>query len=133
MTWENQGVLSASTAAWKANTGYAKGVEIWDSNGNVELQTKGPNAVSGATAPAWSTTIGGSTIEAGGGPHWTNLGPIATYGLKAAGGTGGIIIDNTVTGALAGSQIYFSTLSNQVCGTSGTGGCAVQASQSKLQ
>jgi len=133
VTWENQGVLSASTAAWKANTGYAKGVEIWDSNGNVELQTKGPNAVSGATAPAWSTTIGGSTIEGGGGPHWTNLGPIATYGLKAAGGTGGIIIDNTVTGALAGSQIYFSTLSNQVCGTSGTGGCAVQASQSKLQ
>jgi hypothetical protein len=133
VTWENQGVLSASTAAWKANTGYAKGVEIWDSNRNVELQTKGPNAVSGATAPAWSTTIGGSTIEGAGGPHWTNLGPIATYGLKASGGTGGIIIDNTVTGAVAGSQVYFSTLSNQVCGTSGTGGCAVQASQSKLQ
>ena len=133
VTWLNQGVLSASTAAWKANTAYAKGVEIWDSNGNVELQTKGPNAISGATAPTWSTTIGGSIVESAGGPHWTNLGPIATYGLKAAGGTGGIIIDNTVTGAVAGSQVYFSTLSDQVCGTSGTGGCAVQASQSKLK
>jgi len=133
VTWLNQGVLSASTAAWKANTAYAQGVEVWDSNGKVELQTKGPNAVSGTTAPAWSTTIGGSTIEAGGGPHWTNMGPIATYGLKAAGGTSGIIIDNTVSGSVAGSQVYFGTLSNQACGTSGTGGCAVQASQAKLQ
>ena len=132
VTWLNQGVLSASTAAWKANTGYAKGVEIWDSSGNVELQTKNGTPTSGATAPAWSPLVSGTTAEASGGPHWTNLGPIATYGLKAAGGTGGIIIDNTVTGAVTGSQVYFSTLSNQVCGTSGTGGCAVQASQSKL-
>jgi hypothetical protein len=45
-----------------------------------------------------------------------------------------LIIDNTV-GTLAGtSQVYFSTLSNQTCGTSPTpGGCAVQASQSDLQ
>ncbi len=61
------------------------------------------------------------------------MGPIATYGLKAAGGTSGIIIDNTVSGSVAGSQVYFGTLSNQACGTSGTGGCAVQASQAKLQ
>lgn len=133
VTWDNQGVLSASTAAWKASTGYAKGVEIWDSNGKVELQTKAGTPTSGATAPAWSTAVGGATVESGGGPHWTNLGPIATYGLKAAGGTGGIIVDNTVTGAISGSQVYFGTLSSQACGTSGTGGCAVQASQSKLQ
>jgi hypothetical protein len=44
------------------------------------------------------------------------------------------VIDNTVTpGTLDTSQVYFSTLSNQVCGTSGTGGCAIQASQSALQ
>ena len=60
----------------------------------------------------------------------------ATAGLAAAGGSSAIIIDNTssTTGA---SQIYFSSLSNETCagnGTtgSGTGGCAVQASQSAL-
>jgi hypothetical protein len=42
-------------------------------------------------------------------------------------------VDNEVNGTLAGtSQIYFTTLSDQVCGTSGTGGCAVQASQPGL-
>ena len=46
---------------------------------------------------------------------WENLGAIATAALAAAGGTSGIIIDNTVgSGTLAGaSQVYFSTLSNQ--------------------
>jgi hypothetical protein len=46
-----------------------------------------------------------------------------------AGGTSAIIIDNSnnFTGA---SQIYFSTLANQSCPTSGgTGGCAIQLSQ----
>jgi hypothetical protein len=58
----------------------------------------------------------------------------ATAGLASAGGSSGIIIDNISTSKGA-SQIYFSSLSNQTCagnGTtgSGTGGCAVQASQS---
>ncbi|MGB7945638.1 MAG: hypothetical protein WCF42_20185 [Terriglobales bacterium] len=59
--------------------------------------------------------------------------PAAT--LAAAGGTSGIIIDNTASsGTEAGaSQVYFSPLANQTCPTSGTaGGCAVQASQSAL-
>ena len=54
----------------------------------------------------------------------------------AAGGTGGMVVDNTVgLGALAGaSQIYFSTLASGACTTSGgSGGCGVQASQSGLQ
>jgi hypothetical protein len=133
VSWLNQGVLSASTAAWQPSTHYAPGIEIFDSNGNVEVETKNGNPQSGPTPPVWNTAIGGSTVETAGEPHWTNLGPIATYGLKAAGGTGGVIIDNTVIGTLVGSQVYFGTLSNQVCGTSGTGGCAVQASQAKLQ
>jgi hypothetical protein len=56
----------------------------------------------------------------------------ATAGINAAGGTSGVIIDNTVLGTLAGaSQIYYSTLDPQACTTSGgTGGCAVQTSQS---
>jgi hypothetical protein len=57
--------------------------------------------------------------------------------MTVTGGASGIIIDNNVLpGALAGaSQIYFSSLANESCagnGTTGngTGGCAVQASQS---
>ena len=40
------------------------------------------------------------------------MGPLGTAALPAAGGTSGIIIDNTVgaTTVVGGSQIYFSTL-----------------------
>jgi hypothetical protein len=52
----------------------------------------------------------------------------------AAGGASGVVVDNTAS--LAGaSQVYFSTLTNGTspCATStGTGGCATQASQSAL-
>ncbi len=54
----------------------------------------------------------------------------ATAGLAATGGTSGIIIDNSASSPTGASQIYFSTLSSGTCTTStGTGGCAVQASQ----
>ncbi len=57
-----------------------------------------------------------------------------TDGIAAAGGTSGISIDNSLSGA-GESQIYYSTLSSQTCagnGTtgSGSGTCAVQTSQS---
>ena len=65
------------------------------------------------------------------------LGVAPANGLAATGGTSGIVIDNisTSTGA---SQVYLTPLSNESCagnGTtgSGTGGCAVQASQAVLQ
>jgi len=61
-----------------------------------------------------------------------NAAPAA--GAQELGGTSGIIIDNTLTTGGA-SQVYFSTLSNGTCTTSGTlstGGCAVQAAQSGL-
>jgi len=62
------------------------------------------------------------------------VGPPPTAASAEAGGTSGIIIDNTVSsGMLAGtSQIYFSTLSGCM-GPSDQDGCAVQASQSALQ
>ena len=57
----------------------------------------------------------------------------ATAGIAAMGGTSGIVVDNTSSAAGA-SQIYYAPLGNQSCTTSGgTGGCAVQASQSGLQ
>ena len=67
----------------------------------------------------------------------TTVPTAATTGLAAAGGSSGIIIDNTSTSTGA-SQVYFSSLSNETCagnGTTGngTGGCAVQASQSALK
>jgi hypothetical protein len=60
----------------------------------------------------------------------------ATAGLPSAGGASGVIVDNVVgSGTITGaSQVYFTPLSNQACTTSGgTGGCAIQASQSGLQ
>jgi hypothetical protein len=56
---------------------------------------------------------------------------------SAAGGSSGIVVDNSAatTGA---DQVYFSPLSNQACAGAGgvgtgTGGCAIQASQILLQ
>lgn len=59
-----------------------------------------------------------------------------TAALPAANGTSGVIVDNVVgSGTLTGaSQVYFTPLGNQTCTTSGgSGGCAIQASQSGLQ
>jgi hypothetical protein len=48
-----------------------------------------------------------------------------------AGGTSGIIIDGS-SASPGASQVYFTPLGSQICGTGGTGGCAIQASQSGL-
>ena len=55
---------------------------------------------------------------------------------SVTGGTSGIIIDNSST-ATGASQVYFTPLANQACSGSGgvgtgTGGCAIQASQLNL-
>jgi hypothetical protein len=51
-----------------------------------------------------------------------------TGATAEAGGTSGIVVDNAAAGA---QNIYFSTLLNQTCTTSGgTGGCAIQTIQS---
>jgi hypothetical protein len=52
---------------------------------------------------------------------------------SVAGGTSGIVVDNNGPVANGESQIYFTPLADQTCPTStGTGGCAIQASQSAL-
>jgi hypothetical protein len=62
----------------------------------------------------FSGTISGSTTPTG--------------ATAEAGGTSGIVVDNSASGA---QNIYFSTLLNQTCTTSGgTGGCAIQTVQS---
>jgi len=73
----------------------------------------------------YNSTIGGGTDNI-----FTsnfNSSSTPTGGLSEAGGTSGIVVDS---GTLNESNIYFSTLLNQSCTTSGgTGGCAVQTTQ----
>jgi len=131
--WVNQGPqLAAHATTWLPLHAYAAGTAIIDSNGNIQVVTT-PGTSKAAPHPTWQTTIYAPTT-ADGTVRWRNAGLPATASLASAGGSGGIIIDNIVgSGTLAGaSQIYFSTQSNQACGSGGTGGCAVQASQSAL-
>ena len=136
VVWLNQGNPNTAINSWTAIHTYTSvGTRILDSNGNVEVvrTTVFPN-LSGATQPTWNATPGGFTADND--ITWVNAGAWPSSALSAAGGTSGIIIDNTVgSGTLAGaSQVYFSTLADQTCVTSGgTGGCAVQASQSALK
>jgi hypothetical protein len=135
--WTNQGPHLASHPAWQASHAYAAGTSILDSNGNVQWASNAGTSKAGAH-PVWSAVIDGNTPDNTGVNkiNWKMVGLPATFSVAAAGGTGGIIIDNNVgTGTLAGaSQVYFSNLGNQTCTTSGgTGGCAIQASQSALQ
>jgi hypothetical protein len=134
VTWLNQGIESAfPLAAWQAGHTYTLRTKILDQNNNVEFVTTA--GTSGGTRPTFNATAGGTTPDGTGALVWTNLGALGTANLGAAGGASGVIIDNTITsGPLSGtSQVYFSTLSSQPCGTSGSGGCAIQASQSALK
>ncbi len=63
---------------------------------------------------------------------WDPTTPATAATASVTGGTSGIVIDNSSTDVGA-SQVYFTPLADQVCTTSGgTGGCAIQASQSAL-
>jgi hypothetical protein len=134
VTWFDQGVLTTvPLPTWVATNIYTPPSRIVDSNGSIEFETS-LAGTSGGAEPTWATTVGATTID--GGVTWQNAGALPVAALPATGGTSGVISDNTVgAGTLAGaSQVYFSTLGNQLCATSGgTGGCAVQASQSALQ
>jgi len=134
VTWVNLGLTTAATpAAWQANHTYAVGNFIEDTNFNIQVVTAivGNGHSKVGLHPVWKTTVGQATAD----NHvtWTNAGP-APGALAAAGGTSGVIFDNTVETGVAGSQIYFSTQGNQAtCGTATNVGCAVQASQSALK
>jgi hypothetical protein len=123
----------AVLSGWQKSRHYPTGAEIIDPNNNVELVTSSPTGTSktGGTIPTFLTAPGATTVDNQ--ITWTNVGAEASAALAASGGASGIIIDNFVgEGSEAGaSQIYFTTLGNQAC-TGGTGGCAVQASQSAL-
>jgi len=93
-------------------------------SGNV---SDGGTACSGACLYGFQVGSNGSLTV----PTTTTYG---TGGIAAAGGASGTIIDNLSTTFTGAAQIYYSTLANGSCagnGTtgSGTGGCAVQTSQ----
>ena len=130
VSWVNQGKTTMTAlGGWTKNTTYALQSRINDGT-NVEITIV--RGMSGATAPTWNTTVGGQTID--GGATWINAGPWPTANMTVTGGTGGVIIDNASASAGA-SQVYFFTLGNQVCITSGgaAAGCAMQASQPALK
>jgi hypothetical protein len=133
VTWVNQGGPTVTAlGAWKASTTYPLQSLINDGT-NVEIVIV--RGTSGTSPPTWNPTPGGLTYDPNPttGVTWINAGPWPNDALSLTGGTGGVIIDNTSTFSGA-SQVYFFTLGNQACTTSGgTGGCAMQASQSALQ
>ena len=131
VVWIDQGGLTDPFVTWIGTHSYAPLVKILDPNGNVQALTTA-SGTTGGTQPSWSTAPGSTTPD--GTDVWTNVGALGTAALPVPGGTSGIIIDNVlgVNTVNGDSEVYFTTLSDQVCGTSGTGGCAVQASQTGL-
>jgi hypothetical protein len=113
---------------WQSQQSYAVNQEILDTNLNIQQVIVA--GTSGSSRPDWDPAEGDTTID--GSVIWINLGSMGLSGNMTAsqetGGTSGIIVDNA-SGSV--SQLSFSTLSNGTCTTSGgTGGCAIQASQS---
>jgi hypothetical protein len=125
-------MVAGQLGTWTKSTSYIIGVRIVDTNGNVEIVTT--PGTTGTNVPTWPTIAGATTTDNT--VTYINGGALPTASLQTASGASGVIMDNTVgSGTLAGaSQVYFSTLGDQVCPTSGgNGGCAVQASQSALK
>lgn len=135
--WLNQGRIDdVPFAIWEPNTVYnIIGQRILASNGRLQLVDE--TGTSGGSEPTWTILgLNNQTPEGPDGLVWRDAGPPPAVAIAASSGTSGIIIDNTVdVGILLGtSQIYFSTLGDQLCPTAGgTGECAVQASQPLLQ
>ena len=111
--------------------------EIWgsDAGTNDYIYLSVSNTGTSMGSPACAGACLYNFIVATGGtattPGTLSAPTTATAGLAAANGTTGIIIDNTAA-TNGESQIYYTTMSTQSCanaGTTTTGNCAVQTSQ----
>jgi flagellar hook protein FlgE len=84
LTFDSSGnLIQPTTTPWTAGTAAAVGTTIIDANGDVERVTSvSGTGTTGATAPAWSTTAGGTTTDNSGANQvvWTNLGPASSIG-----------------------------------------------------
>jgi hypothetical protein len=109
------------------------------------------NNTSGTNVDRIFLSVAGSAVTAAQIGCPTNTGCVMSFAVDSpllstsptlaranqVGGTSGIVVDNTAAGGGA-SQVYFTPLADQACAGSGgvgtgTGGCAIQASQSLLQ
>jgi hypothetical protein len=131
----NSGVMSTSTTAGPevssnyTNGLYSAGLQVseFPSGGNdyifLSVLSYGFPSACGTGSAGMGCVIGYNVTSG------TISGSTAVTGAIAeAGGTSGIVVDSAAAGA---QNIYFSTLLNQTCTTStGTGGCAIQTSQS---
>lgn len=61
IVWTNEGPINAN--GWTPNTNFTAPTAIIDSNGNVQVLTAASPFTSGATSPAWSMTLGTTTID----------------------------------------------------------------------
>jgi hypothetical protein len=125
-----------------AGAGCSPVTEVWGSAGGTDdyifmsvtasgslTTTDSGASCTGACVYNFVVATGGSATTAG----TLTVPTTAEAGIASTGGSSGIIIDNLLSAA-GESQIYYTPLSNMSCGGngssgSGTGGCAVQTSQ----
>jgi hypothetical protein len=133
------GAANASTGLTTATTTCGPVVEVYNPNAGpaTDWIFTSVNASAKTTAPISCPTSTGCIMSFNVTSGAAITAATATVGHTAvAGGASGVSVDNTVSSStLAGSsQIYFTPLTDQACATSGgTGGCAIQASQSAIQ
>ncbi|MGA6985797.1 MAG: hypothetical protein WBZ01_07085 [Terriglobales bacterium] len=137
----NSGVMSTTTTAGPevsnnySNGLYSAGLQVSEfpsgANDYIFLSVLSygyPSACGNGTTPGTGSAGMGCVIGYNVASGTISGSTAVTGAIAEAGGTSGIVVDNGTAGA---QNIYFSTLLNQTCTTStGTGGCAIQTSQS---
>ena len=74
VTAKSEFIYKETSPAWQPSTAYASNAEVTDPAGNIQEATIG--GTSGATAPAWNDTVGGTTND--GSVAWTCKGVLST-------------------------------------------------------
>jgi flagellar hook protein FlgE len=81
LTFDSSGnLIEPTTTPWPSGTAVTVGTTILDSNGDLERVTSVSGTGStGAAAPTWNTTVGGTTTDNSGANQvvWTNLGTVS--------------------------------------------------------
>jgi hypothetical protein len=133
----NSGAATSETALAGASATCSPITEVYNGTQDwifLSVTNDGNKTASGAGKCSGAGAAGACVYSFNVGSGGSETTPVD--GLSASGGSSGIIIDNL--SSAGGSQIYYTTLSTQSCAGNGggqgagSGGCAVQASQSGL-